>query len=114
MTLVQLLVIIFITFAGSRVILRFRDKAIGYGEFLFWSSIWTLILLIVFQPGLADKTALFFGVQRGTDIMFFISIILIFYLLFRLYIKLDGLDRNITQLTESSSKEIHILKKANE
>lgn len=111
MTLVQILVIIFIAFAGSRVILRFRDKAIGYGEFFFWSSIWTLILLIVFQPSLADKTALFFGVQRGTDIMFFVSIILIFYLLFRLYVKLDTLDRNITQLAESSSKEIHVLKK---
>lgn len=111
MTLVQILIVIFITFAGSRVILRFRDNAIGYGEFFFWSSIWALILLIVFQPNLADKTAIFFGVQRGTDIMFFISIILIFYLLFRLYIKLDGLDRNITNLSSETSKALHALKK---
>ena len=111
MTLVQLLVIIFIAFAGSRVILRFRDKAIGYGEFFFWSSIWALILLIVFQPSLADKTALFFGVQRGTDIMFFASIILMFYLLFRLYVKLDKLDRDITLLTENISKSLHRIEK---
>lgn len=111
MTLVQLLVIIFIAFAGSRVILRFRDKAIGYGEFFFWSSIWALILLIVFQPSLADRTALFFGVQRGTDIMFFASIVLIFYLLFRLYVKLDKLDRDITLLTENISKSLHRIEK---
>jgi hypothetical protein len=112
MSLIQFFIVLFVAFAGSRVILRFRDKAIGYGEFLFWSGIWTLILLVVFQPNIADRAALFFGVQRGTDIMFFSSITLIFYLLFRLYVKLDKLDRDITQLTESSSKEIHILKKS--
>lgn len=111
MSLIQFLIVLFVAFAGSRVILRFRNKAIGYGEFFFWSGIWTLILLVVFQPNIADRTALFFGVQRGADIMFFSSIILIFYLLFRLYVKLDKLDRDITNLSIKTSEALHIIKK---
>jgi len=107
MSLIQILIIIFVAFTWSRAILRFRDHAIGYGGFALWSSIWTAVLLIVFRPEIADKTASVFGVQRGTDVMFFSAIVLLFYLIFRLYVKLDILDRNLTTLTENLSKEIH-------
>lgn len=107
MTLIQILTVIFVIFAGSRVILRFHDKAIGYGTFLFWSAIWTGVLLVIFNPGIADNTASFFGLQRGTDAMFFFAIIILFYLIFRLYVKLDILDKNITRVAINTSKALH-------
>ncbi len=112
MTLIQILIAIFVAFAGSRVILRFRDKAIGYGEFLFWSTVWAIVLLIVFRPSLSDQVALIFGIKRGTDVMFFSAILLLFYLIFRLYVKLDTLDRDITNLAENTSKSLHKKEKA--
>lgn len=111
MTLIRILTIIFVAFAGSRAILRFRDKAISIGELTLWSTIWTIILLIVFRPDIADQTATIFGIQRGTDVMFFSAIVLMFYLIFRLYVKLDILDRHITELAANTSKELHKMNK---
>lgn len=110
MTFIKIITVVFVGFAWSRAMLRFHDKAIGYSEFLFWSGIWATVLLIVFNPGIADRTALLLKLQRGADAMFFFSTILLFYLIFRLYVKLDSIDRSVSRLNEESSKEIHRLK----
>ncbi len=107
MLIIQIITVIFVAFAGSRAVLRFKDKAINYSEFFFWIFIWTSVLVITFNPGIADKAALIFGLQRGSDAMFFLAIILLFYLIFRLYVKLDIVDRNLTKLNSNTSKEIH-------
>lgn len=107
MAIIQLITVIFVAFAGSRVILRFHDKAIGYGSFFFWSGIWAAVLLVVFNPDIADRTADILSLQRGADAMFFFAIILVFYLIFRLYIKLDALDRDLSRLVEEVSKALH-------
>lgn len=114
MTLIQLLTVLFVAFAGSRVILRFYDKEIGYGGLSFWSGVWTLVLLVVFQPNIADRTATFFGIRQGADAMFFFAIILLFYLIFRLYIKLEKIDASINLLAENTSKELHRQKQKSE
>jgi hypothetical protein len=110
MTFIKIFTVIFVAFTWSRAILRFNDKAIGYREFLFWSGIWSAVLLVVFNPGIADRTALILNLQRGADAMFFFSTILLFYLIFRLYVKLDLIDRALSKLNEESSIEIHRLK----
>lgn len=112
MSLIKILTVLFVIFAGSRVILRFHDKAIGYMSFFFWSGVWTAVLLVVFRPTLADRVATLFGISQGVNAMFFFAIILIFYLLFRLYIKLDNLDQLITQLNTKTSEKITLLEAA--
>ena len=107
MSLIQILVIIFVAFTGSRTLLRFHDKAINWLEFSFWSAIWTVILVIVFNPHISDRIASTLGVERGTDVMFFIAIILLFYIIFRLYVKIDSLDKNITNIVTEVSKKLH-------
>lgn len=107
MTVIQFLTVLFVIFAGSRAVLRFHDRVIGYGEFFFWACIWTAVLVIIFNPSIADMTADIFGLQRGTDAMFFIAVVLLFYLIFRMYVKLDIVDRNLTRLNSETSQAIH-------
>ena len=107
MTLIQAITVLFVIFAGSRAVLRFHDRIIGYGEFLFWACIWTTVLVIIFNPSIADMTADIFDLQRGTDAMFFIAVVLLFYLIFRMYVKLDIVDRNLTRLNSETSQAIH-------
>lgn len=111
MTIIKIITVLFVAFAGSRAILRFHDRVIGYGEFLFWALIWTTVLVITFNPIIADTAANIFGLQHGTDAMFFLAIILLFYLIFRMYVKLDIVDRNLTRLNSNTSKEIHKFRK---
>lgn len=107
MILIQILTVLFVAFAASRVILRYKDSAMTTGTFVFWMVLWGSVLVAVFRPELADHTATVLGLQRGTDAMFFLAVILLFYLIFRLYVKIDILDRDITRLTAEVSTEIH-------
>lgn len=107
MTLLKLLIIFFIIFASSRVVLRYKNKEISYSGFILWLCVWAATLLAVILPDLSGKFAKIIGIGRGVDSAFFLAILLLFYLTFRLYIKLDKIDRDITTLTTESSKKFH-------
>lgn len=106
-TLLNLMVLIFGIFAISRAILRFNSKELSFREMVFWLMIWTTILVIVFFPAITTDVAKTIGVGRGADSAFFAAIILLFYLSFRLYVKIDKVDKELTSLAINTSRELH-------
>ena len=100
-----------ILFFWSRAILRYKDRVISFWEFLMWSAVWLAALVVVARPEVTGAAAERLGIGRGSDVVVYVSIIILFYLLFRIYIKLDILERQITNLVralaiqEAQSKE---------
>jgi len=111
MSPISIIVFIFAIFALSRVVLRSKDKSISFGESLFWIFVWLIIIVITAFPQVTDKASKVLGVGRGVDTAFFIAIIVLFYIVFRLYVKIDKIDRDVTDLTINTTKELHDLKK---
>lgn len=111
MTAIKILTVIFIAFASSRAFLRFKDKALSRGGVIFWLTLWAATLVLVFVPTISDKIAGALGLSRGVDSIFFIAIILNFYLVFRLYIKIDQVDKDLTDASVNLSKYMHRLAK---
>lgn len=109
MQLVQVLIIIFALFAFSRSVLRAKDRAITKWEFLFWSGIWISIIIVALLPDVSSFFARSLGIQRGVDIALYSSVIVLFYLIFRLYVKLDKIEQDITKVV----REITLPKKKN-
>ena len=105
MTLLKILTVIFIVFAASRAYLRFKGKSLNLSNLILWSVIWLATLVFVFDPQSSDAIAKLFGLQRGTDTIFFLAIVLLFYLIFRLYVKLDTVDKDLTRLVTEISKK---------
>lgn len=99
MTIISAFVLIFTVFAWSRVVLRYRDREISFRALIFWSLIWVSVLLATFYQQLSSNIAQIVGIERGLDFAIFVSVLLLFYLVFRLYIKMDRLDKDITALT---------------
>lgn len=97
----------FVFFAISRAYLRFKERALSIGSFFSWTLIWVLALLFVFDPNLSNIIAKTAGLGRGADAVFLLSIILLFYLVFRLYVKIDAIDKHLTTLVIELSKEKH-------
>ena len=97
---IHIILSIFILFAFSRVLLRFNDKTISYKEAVFWSLLWIGAAIVIFMPGFTGTLATILGIGRGADLIIYIAIILNFYIVFRLYVKLDKLDNNITTIVE--------------
>jgi len=97
-TAIQILLIIFILFAVSRVVLRAKEKVISSQVAFFWILIWLGALTIVMLPNTTSRLASYFGVGRGVDVIVYISLALLFYLVFRLFVMVEDVRQEITQL----------------
>lgn len=103
---IQLILVLFLFFALSRVILRLKDGGIGFGAFLFWFALWALAIISVLKPDFTTFLARKIGIGRGVDVVIYISIAILFYLIFRINVMLENLRQEITQLTrEMTLKE---------
>lgn len=94
----QLLFTLFILFAISRAVLRFREGKISFLALLGWLFLWLWIGIIIWIPGFTTHIAKILGIGRGADLIIYGSIVTLFYLIFRIYVKLEDIERQITQL----------------
>ncbi len=109
---IQLLLLVFIAFAASRAFLQFRGGAIKFGALIFWLTIWALALLSIFYPEETTKLARAAGIGRGVDVVVYVSIALLFYLVFRLHVYMENLRTQLSQLIrEISLQEVKTAKR---
>jgi len=105
MEIISIIMIVFALFAYAAVIHRVRKGEITKGEFIFWSIVWIAVIVVALIPSFAAEIANFFGIGRGVDVLIYISILALFYLIFRVYVKLEKLEQEITQLVRKLAKK---------
>ncbi|KKQ78889.1 MAG: hypothetical protein UT01_C0057G0002 [Candidatus Daviesbacteria bacterium GW2011_GWA1_38_7] len=98
LTTIQIVLLVFILFAISRVLLRIKEKVISTQVGFFWFLIWLAAFVGVILPGTTTKLASYFGVGRGVDVIVYLSLALLFYLVFRIYVMIEDLRHEITYL----------------
>ncbi|MBN2052429.1 DUF2304 family protein [Candidatus Woesearchaeota archaeon] len=96
MEVLQIVIIIFALFAISRAVLRFKDNNLSKNELMFWVAVWVAIIILPFIPNVMTYISSIFGIGRGIDLVIYISIVVIFYLIFRLYVKIEAVEKQIT------------------
>ena len=107
MEVIQILALIFAIFALFKIILQVKNNEITVESAIFWIFIWMLVILMVVFPQTMNYLATLTGVERGVDVIMYIATIILFYLLYRLYIKIENLEREITIIV----REIAILER---
>ncbi|MDD5015271.1 MAG: DUF2304 family protein [Atribacterota bacterium] len=105
--LIQILIVTFALFIIIGTILGFKKGNVSRKSLIFWIILWLAISIIVLLPNTTNFFAKILGVSRGTDVAIYLSIILIFYLLFRIFLRLEKTEREITKIV----KEIAIKSK---
>lgn len=95
---IQILLLVFLFFAFTRVILRFREGSIPFGIFLFWVGIWALASVGIIWPDFTTFVAKKIGIGRGSDAVVYAALIILFYLLFRLTVAVENLRHEITKV----------------
>ncbi|MBU4360244.1 DUF2304 domain-containing protein [Candidatus Parcubacteria bacterium] len=101
--LIQILLSFFILFVVFKLFLRFRKKTLQSIAFLIWLIFWLLALIAVWVPGLLTQIANLLGIGRGADLIFYISLLIIFYLIFRIYIKFEKIEKDITKIVRKDA-----------
>lgn len=103
--LLQLVLITFLFFAVSRVLLQLKQKNLTVGSFLFWGTIFFAAIIGVLDPEITSGVARFLGIGRGADVVVYFSIVILFYLIFRLTIAIEGIRAEITHIIREIALE---------
>jgi len=98
MTTIHIVITIFVLFAMSRTFLRLREGEINKAQFAFWFVVWSLVAVVGYWPGVTQNLADFLGIDRGIDSVVYVSIVILFYLVYRAYVKLEHLEQDITKV----------------
>lgn len=107
----EIIILLFGIFAVSRSYLRYRERLLTLPIMIFWVSLWVLIVCAVFFKNWTSSISAFFGIGRGADFFLFAAILLLSYLCFRLYVKLEATRQDLTKLVRAISineKRIHL------
>lgn len=101
--LIQILLSLFILFAVLKILGRFRAKEVTAGPLFFWLVFWFAVGVVVWQPNLSTEVANRLGVGRGSDLVLYISVAVLFYVIFRLMVRLEKIEKNITRAVREIS-----------
>lgn len=80
---------------------RLRVKKITPATFVLWVLVCLIVNFFAFAPKFSDPLAGFFGFGRGLDLLLVFGYALLVYSIFRLYVKIDELNRNTTELVRA-------------
>jgi len=103
MLLVQIFIAAFAVFAISRTFVRFREGAIGRGWLVFWVLFWLAAGAAALLPKSTEWFARLLGVGRGVDAVIYVSIICLFYIVFRIFVRLEKIEHDITLLVRDKT-----------
>ncbi|MBN2420928.1 DUF2304 family protein [Candidatus Woesearchaeota archaeon] len=98
MEIIQYLLVLFVLFALSRAYLRFKERKIKIKEFIFWLLVWVFAIITVLVPSTAGNLSKILGIGRPADLIIYLAIILLFYLIFRAYVFIDSVEEKITKI----------------
>lgn len=70
---------------------------------LFWVCVWLSAVAVVLWPQVTTRIANRFGIGRGTDFVVYIALAAMFFLLLRLHIKIEIMNRDVTAVVRRNA-----------
>ena len=100
-TFAQIFLLSLVILGMGLVILRYRQRKIGTVAFLLWLVLWTGAAAVIMFPMSTVILARILGIGRGADLVLYTSLIVTLYLLFRLHVRLEQVNREVTQIVRA-------------
>lgn len=99
MTIIQILLVVFFIFAITRVVSRYKSGDVLSTSFFGWILFWLAGAVIVILPNATSYFAKLIGVGRGADAVVYLSVALLFFIVFRILVNQRKIERIVTTLT---------------
>lgn len=98
----QIIALIIIAFFLSRLFWQKRKNHIGFNEFLFWLIFWLLAAGLIISLKFIDRLVSGLGFSgSGIEVLLYLSAAVLFYLVFRLRLKLEKIEKDITKIVKN-------------
>ena len=100
--------ILFIIFALSNIFgvaQKMKKGKIGKRGSIFWIVFWIMVITVVLDPVLVQWLADMLGIGRGSDLVLYMSVALLFALLFQLHLKIENIQKDVTHIVRKNALE---------
>ncbi|GEM_PF-1197169 len=99
----QLIYILFVLVIEYVIYIEYTKKKSSTSAMLFWVTFWALSALVILIPKAIDSLASLVGLQsqKGIDLLLDVAVVAIFYLIWKLFTRLERMERSITSLTRT-------------
>ncbi len=98
----QIIALIIIVFFLARLFMQKKRKQVGANEFYFWLIFWALAALAIIFIKWIDSLVAGLGFSgTGIEVLFYVGVIISFYFIFRLRLRLEKIERDITEIVRN-------------
>jgi hypothetical protein len=94
----QIFLVIFAVFAVSRVYKQYVRRKVSVHWFVLWTALWITAIAVALWPKNTDIIASWVGVGRGADLIVYLSVVFLFYSLYRAMARQEKMHGEITEL----------------
>lgn len=101
--LIQFVLIVSLALALYMTWRRAKQGVISWREALGWSALWVVAGAVILLPQTTTTVANFFGVGRGVDFVLYASVVTLFFLVFKIFLSLDRLERRLTDVVRKDA-----------
>ena len=101
--IIQVVGIVIALFSLLMVLIRFRKKQISLREFSLWGVFWIILGVFILYPWLMSRLATLVGVGRGVDVIVYLGLILLFYLVFKINVRMEKIEQDITKIVKEEA-----------
>ncbi|MFA4952618.1 MAG: DUF2304 domain-containing protein [Candidatus Pacearchaeota archaeon] len=98
--IIQWVILILVLFMYFKLLMDLKKGRISLRRFFFWLFIWTGLSLITYFPQIVFFFSNLIGIERAKDLPIYVSIILLFYLLFKISIRIEEIEQGITKIVK--------------
>ncbi len=98
--ILEIIVLVLVLAVLIKLVADLKNGKITPRKFYLWALVWVALAVIVFFPGMIIFLARSIGIERAQDLPIYVSIIVLFYLLFRIGIKIERVEQEITTLVK--------------
>ena len=105
LSLYKILIIVIAFISCLFFVSRVRRKKSTIPTLVLWILFCILVIFIGFFPRSTDPLANIFGMQRGLDFIIILGFAFCIYLIFKLYVKVDNMNQEISELVRQLAIE---------
>lgn len=97
----QIFAVLLAVIAISKSYVDFRSRLESLQMFVFWTATWIAIVVVAVFPALIDILINAFGGGRtGLGTFFGMAIVFLFFVMYRLYVKLERIEQSLTKTVQ--------------